>query len=214
MLVFVSYLVHFFFFLKHESCLFPRGQSKYYHHYRSSMVISSLVCPSSIFQTPQLECEESSGVPRTWLWVGSLLFCQYKAQMHFSVPIGLYSCHLSSPFSVEHAVSLWFHCFLSIVNHLACSPSHQLPRRNLIGCLAFLKAAPNCLDRNWPPLLSVFLGWPSFDMRLPFALVWPRSSSLYLAPLAGAPLTSGPSATTFRDDNDNSPHSYTHEARV
>lgn len=71
---------------------------------------------------------------------------------------------------VYYRVSQWFH--LSTTNHLKLSSSRQLSERNLSGSLPSLEQAPNCLDKNWPPLVSVFLYWLSYDMCLPFTLLW------------------------------------------
>ena len=69
---------------------------------------------------------------------------------------------------------------LSGANHLSPSPSLQLSERNLWGSLPSLEQAPNCLDKNWPPLLLVFLCWLSYDMCLPSTLLGLPGCSLNL----------------------------------
>lgn len=63
-------------------------------------------------------------------------------------------------------------------DQLTCSRSSSCLRGILTASLKTLEPAPSWLDKNWPPLLSVFLHWLSNSTRLPFTLVWLQSSSL------------------------------------
>lgn len=88
-------------------------------------------------------------------------------------------------------ILLLFHFYLPDL----LKAGQQLSMCNYSGSLPSLRQAPNCLDKNWPPLLSALPCWLSYDMcptfhTTPAAKLQPKYRLFTL--LAVELLTSGP----------------------